>query len=136
MLQAKGAVGAPVPDSHERPPVLVEAELLKSSITGGNKIRMASRYVENIFADTIELETRRSIWSPAYAASIIWTAAGNKIQTRIESCPYFTTPADVLARAKHAKTIEKVRRLIQVLSSHPAASPALRYWASEYLRTK
>ncbi|GGE59148.1 hypothetical protein GCM10007421_37180 [Halopseudomonas oceani] len=136
VLQASGAGGAPVPDTHERPPVLVEAELFKSSITGGNKIRMAARYLENIYADAIEPETRRSVWNPAYAASIIWTAAGNKIQTRIDSCPYFTTPADVLARAKHAKTIEKVRRFIQVLSSHPATSPALRYWATEYLRTK
>tara|TARA_A100001391_G_scaffold171651_1_gene133031 strand:- start:1120 stop:1479 length:360 start_codon:yes stop_codon:yes gene_type:complete len=93
VFQAKGAVGAPVPDTHERPSVLVEAELFKSSITGGNKIRMAARYLENIYADAIEPETRRSVWNPAYAASIIWTAAGNKIQTRIESCPYFTTPA-------------------------------------------
>ena len=133
---ASSAAASPQPVAESQDPVqgLAEGDLFKSSITGGNKIRMAARYIENIYYAEIEPETKRSVWNPAYAVSIIWTAAGNRIRTRIEHRPYFETPADVLERAKHAKTIEKVRQFIGVLSSHSDVPPAVRYWATHYLR--
>ncbi|MBN8947420.1 MAG: phospholipase D family protein [Rhodanobacter sp.] len=123
------------PQIPEPVPVLLEADLFKPQITGGNKIRMAARAIELIYFGEIEAETKRSVWNPAYAASLVWTTAGNSIRTRIEHCEYFKTPSDVLARAKHAKTIEKVHRFVQVLSSHTDVPPAVRYWAGQYIQS-
>lgn len=133
LLHQELAVGGPPVDETDTTPRLLEAELFKSRITGGNKIRMAARQIENIYFDEIEPETKRSVWNPAYAASIIWTEAGNRIQTRIDQCPYFESPTDVLNRAKHAKTIEKVHHFIRILSLRDDVSPAIRYWATQYL---
>jgi hypothetical protein len=115
-------------------PQLAESELFKPTITGGNMIRMAARPIELIYFENIEPETKRSVWNPAYAAALLWTSAGHRIQTRIEHCPYFEKPSDVLARAKHLKTINKVHRFIALLLVDQKVSPALRHWAGEYLR--
>ncbi len=120
--------------STESVPQLLELDLFKPAITGGNMIRMAARPIELIYFDEIEPETKRSVWNPAYAVSLLWTASGNRIRTKIENCQYFESPSDVLARAKHAKTVEKVHRFVRVLSNHHEVSPAIRYWASRYLQ--
>jgi hypothetical protein len=116
-------------------PELLESDLFKPTITGGNKIRMAARPIELIYFQEIEAETKRSVRNPAYAASLVWTTAGNRIRTRIEHCEYFEGPSDVLMRAKDAKTIEKVDRFVQVLSTHAGVSPAVRYWADQYIQS-
>jgi hypothetical protein len=126
----EGASSAPIDPA----PQLSESDLFKSAITGGNKIRMAARPIELIYFQAIEPESKRSVWNPAYAASVIWTAAGNRIRTKIDDCPYFENPSDVLERARYPKTIEKVHRFLEVLSKHSNVSPAIRYWASLYLR--
>lgn len=118
----------------EQVPQLMESDLFKPEITGGNKIRMATKSIETIYFQEIEPESKRSVWNPAYAANLLWTTAGNRIRTRIDGCPYFERPADVLARAKYPKTIDKVHKFIDVLSKYPSVSPAIRYWASQYLR--
>lgn len=115
-------------------PLLAESELFKASITGGNKIRMAARPIELIYFETIEAETNRSVWIPAYASSLLWVTMGNKIATRIEGKPYFKTADDVLERAKHPKTIEKLMQFIKVLSNHPKSSASIQYWAKRCLR--
>lgn len=115
-------------------PLVAESELFKASITGGNKIRMATRPIELIYFETIEAETKRSVWVPAYASSLIWVTAGNRIATRIEDKAYFETADDVLERAKYPKTIEKIMRFIEVLSSHPKSSESIQYWAKQCLR--
>lgn len=112
---------------------LLESDLFKPTITGGNKIRMATRAIEMIYFAEIEPESKRSVWNPAYAASLLWTCAGNRIRTRIDDCPYFDRPTDVLTRVKYPKTIEKVHRFVSILSRHPGVSPATRYWAKQYL---
>lgn len=119
----------------ERAPQLLESDLFKPAITGRNKIRMAARPIEVIYFQAIEPESKRSVWNPAYAASLIWTAAGNSIRTKINDCPCFKNPSDVLERAKHPKTIEKVHRFVDVLAKHSNVSPAIRYWASQYLHS-
>lgn len=124
----------PSPVAGHPVPQLLELDLFKPAITGGNMIRMAARPIELIYFKEIEPETKRSVWNSAYAASLLWTTAGHRIRTRIEHCPYFEKPSDVLARAKHAKTIAKVHKFIVVLSAHPKVSTAIRYWATEYLR--
>jgi len=114
-------------------PLVAESELFKASITGCNKIRMAARPIELIYFKTIEAETKRSVWVPAYASSLIWVTAGNRIATRIEGKPYFETIDDVLDRAKYPKTIEKLKRFMRVLSSHQKSSDSIRYWAEQCL---
>lgn len=121
--------------SSEAVPRLLESELFKPTITGENKIRMAARHIEEIYFREIEPETKRSVWYPAYASTILWTAAGNRIRTKIDDCPHFEHPADVLARAKYPAAIEKVHRFLDVLSRDPSVSPAVRHWANEYLRS-
>ena len=133
--QSNEATDAPQPDATELAPQLAELDLFKPVITGGNMIRMAARPIELIYFQEIEPETKRSVWNPAYAATLLWTTAGNRIRTKIEHCEYFERPSDVLTRAKHAKTIEKVHRFIGVLSTHPKVPPAIRYWANQYLRS-
>lgn len=133
--QSNGATDDRQPGAMEPVPQLSELDLFKPAITGGNMIRMAARLIELIYFQEIEPETKRSVRSPAYAASLLWTMAGNRIRTKIEHCPYFESPSDVLARAKHAKTIENVHRFISVLSNHPEVSPEIRYWACQYLRS-
>ncbi|WP_194714654.1 phospholipase D family protein [Noviherbaspirillum soli] len=123
----------PSPKEAEQAPQLMELDLFKPEITGGNKIRMATRSIETIYFQEIEPESKRSVWNPAYAASLLWTTAGNRIRTRIDGCPYFERPADVLARAKYPKTIDKVHRFVDILSKYPGVSPAIRYWANQYL---
>ena len=115
-------------------PLLAESELFKASITGGNRIRMAARPIELIYFETIEEETKRSVWVPAYASSLLWVTAGNRIATRIEGKPYFETADDVLERAKYPKTIEKLMRFVEVLSSHPKTSESIQYWAKKCLK--
>jgi len=115
-------------------PLVAESELFKASITGGNKIRMAARPIELIYFETIEAETKRSVWVPAYASSLIWVTAGNRIATRIEGKPYFEAVEDVLERAKYPKTIAKLRKFIEVLASHPKSSESIQYWAKQCLR--
>ena len=114
-------------------PLVAESELFKASITGGNKIRMAARPIELIYFETIEAETKRSVWVPAYASSLIWVTAGNRIATRIEGKPYFETVDDVLERAKYPKTIAKLRKFIEVLSNHKKSSESIQYWAKQCL---
>jgi hypothetical protein len=116
-------------------PLVAESELFKASITGGNKIRMAARSIELIYFKTIEAETKRSVWVPAYAASLIWVTAGNRIATRIEGKPYFESTEDVLERAKYPKTIEKLMRFMRVLSSNPMRSDSIQYWAKQCLNS-
>ncbi|MGT2505596.1 phospholipase D family protein [Cupriavidus basilensis] len=120
-------------DGRDAVPRLSESELFKPTITGGNKIRMAARPIELIYFEEVEAETKRSVWNPAYAASLLWTKAGNRIATKIIHCPYFESPSDVLLRAEHAKTIQKIHAFITVLSTYPQVSPAVRYWAEQYL---
>lgn len=114
---------------------LLETDLFKPTITGRNKIRMAARPIELIYFQTIEAESKYSVRFPAYAASLLWTTAGNRIATMINDHTYFEHPSDVLERAKYPKTIEKVHRFVEVLSTHSSVSPAIRYWASQYLRS-
>lgn len=132
--QSSGATDDCQPGTIEPVPQMSELDLFKPAITGGNMIRMAARPIELIYFQEIEPETKRSVWNPAYAVSLLWTTAGNRIRTKIEHCPYFESPSDVLERAKHAKTIEKVHRFVSVLSNHPEVSPEIRYWACQYLR--
>ncbi|MDT3668956.1 MAG: phospholipase D family protein [Aromatoleum sp.] len=131
--QRLGEVASSMPS--EPVPQLSEFELFKAAITGGNRIRMAAKPIEQIYFREIEPETKRSVWNPAYASSLLWTTAGNRIRTKIDDCPCFERPSDVLTRAKYPKTIEKVHRFLSVLSRHPGVSPAIRYWANEYLRS-
>lgn len=112
------------------PPQLLETELFKSAITGGNKIRMAAKLIEKIYFQEVECESKRSVWNPAYAANLLWTAAGNRILTNIDGKPYFERPSDVLNKAKHPKTIEKVYIFLHILSKDQSVSPAIRYWAN------
>lgn len=129
-------VGDGTSDGSSAPvPRLLESELFKPTITGGNKIRMAARPIEAIYFREIEPETKYSVRNPAYASSLLWIAAGNRIRTKIDHCPYFERPSDVLARAKHPAAIEKVHRFLGVLSRDPDVSPAVRHWANEYLRS-
>lgn len=114
-------------------PLVSESELFKDSITGGNKIRMAARPIELIYFETIEAETKRSVWIPAYASSLIWVTAGNRIATRIDGKLYFETAEDVLERAKYPKTIAKLKQFVEVLSSHSKSSESIQYWAKQCL---
>jgi hypothetical protein len=116
---------------------LSEEDLFKPTITGENQIRMASRAMEAMFRKLEPNADKTMIRVPAFVSSILWTYYGRPIATAIEDRQYFQIPAHVWERALESRQPKyneaKIQRFLSFLSTHAEASPAIRFWAKQYI---
>ncbi|EXI65167.1 MAG: hypothetical protein AW08_03439 [Candidatus Accumulibacter adjunctus] len=99
-----------------------------------HKLREAAGWVAQAYNTMLGRPLEPSdYFIPRYAAYVIWTMAGKSMWTAIEDKPIFSTPADVLDRAKATgkDNPRLTTELVDWIARMDAAPPAVRYWAQQ-----
>ena len=117
-------------------PELFEEEVFEEWPLGTksrNKIRMASRALIDLYFQAFpdRVENGRSVWVPGHTANLLWLLSGRITRSNIEGVPFFTTPAQVMDRARDLKTFDKVQAFMTKLASDEnlKPTPSIRHWA-------
>lgn len=116
---------------------LDEGDLFKPVISGENKIRMASTFIESLFRQIEQNIDKTMVRIPAFVSAILWTYSGRTIGTNIRHRPYFQIPAHVWERAlepgQPKYNEEKIHKFLSFLSNNTETPLAIRFWATQYL---
>ena len=108
-------------------------------IEGGDRVRMASAWMNELFAHNIAQINKSNIRVPAFAANLLWTLAGNTIPTGIAACPVFSLPEQVIYRAtdresrQPKKNLEQLDQFLSLLAESTSVPQAVRHWAAIWL---
>ncbi len=121
-------------------PLLTESLMFSPNpIEGGDRIRMASGWMNDLFGANVAQINQSNIRVPAFVANLLWTLAGNTISTGIRACPKFTLPDQVIYRAtdrdskQPRKNLEQMEHMLRVLADHADVPSSVRYWAKRWV---
>lgn len=123
------------PESNER---LRSLLFSVDEIKERNRIRMASKLLNDAFKKHVEELNTNNIRIPAFAANLLWTLAGNEISTRIDNCPMFTLPDQVIYRATEPsiqpkESLIKLEQLLKGLIGDDDVPDSIRCLAKRWL---
>lgn len=132
------------PTQESSPPpatVLSEGQIFSPNpIEGGDRVRMASASMNDLFDKNIASINKSNIRVPGFAANLLWTLAGNTIPTGISSCPVFSVPEQVIYRASDResrqpkKNLEQLDQFLSLLAESSSVPQAVRHWANIWLQ--
>lgn len=120
---------------------LSESQLFSPNpIEGGDRVRMASTWMNNLFAQNIAPINKSNIRVPGFAANLLWTLAGNTIPTGIAACPVFSIPEQVIYRAtdresrQPKKNLDQLEQFLSLLAIDASVPQTVRHWANIWLQ--
>jgi len=120
---------------------LTEGQIFSpNQIEGGDRVRMASAWMNDLFANNIAPINKSNIRVPGFAANLLWTLAGNTIPTGIAACPTFSLPEQVIYRAtdresrQPKKNLDQLDEFLSILAENSSVPQAVQHWASIWLQ--
>jgi len=128
---------AAAPSERAVPQLSEDLMFASGFVVGDNRIRMAARWIVEIYDEALEAKNRSNVRIPAFAANILWTLSGQSVETQIEDVPRFHLPDQVINRALERgqphNNLERIARLMRALLVAPQTPDAVKFWITRWL---